>query len=44
VCLLRDAGLRAALAANGRRLVAERYDWAAVMPEFLGLVEKCVER
>jgi len=42
--LLRDAELRAALAANGRRLVAERYDWATVMPGFLELVEQCVER
>jgi len=44
VRLLRDANLRAGVAANGRRLVAERYDWAAVMPRFLKLVEQCVER
>jgi len=44
VRLLRDADLRAALAANGRLLVAERYDWAAVMPRFLKLVEQVAKR
>jgi glycosyltransferase involved in cell wall biosynthesis len=40
VDLLRDVGLRAKLAANGKRLVEEKYDWAAVMPRFLSLVER----
>ena len=43
VRLLRDADLRAALAANSRRLVAERYDWAIVMPKFLALVGRIAE-
>jgi glycosyltransferase involved in cell wall biosynthesis len=38
--LLGDSALRQQLAGNGYQLVAERYDWAAVMPHFLALVEK----
>lgn len=39
VRLLDDAELRARLARNGRRLVAERYDWNATLPRFLDFVE-----
>jgi glycosyltransferase involved in cell wall biosynthesis len=38
--LLGDPALRQRLADNGYRLVRERYDWAAIMPHFLSLVEK----
>lgn len=38
--LLNDAELRQQLAANAYRLVAKKYDWAAVMPSFLNLVER----
>jgi glycosyltransferase involved in cell wall biosynthesis len=38
--LLGDPALRQRLADNGYQLVRDRYDWAAVMPHFLSLVEK----
>lgn len=38
--VLGDPSLRQQMADNGYQLVRERYDWAAVMPNFLGLVEK----
>jgi glycosyltransferase involved in cell wall biosynthesis len=38
--LLSDPSLRQRLANNGYQLVCERYDWAAVMPHFLDLVER----
>jgi glycosyltransferase involved in cell wall biosynthesis len=38
--LLGDPPLRQRLADNAYQLVRERYDWAAVMPYFLGLVER----
>lgn len=37
--LLQDSQLRQRLADNAYRLVKEKYDWAAVMPRFLDLVE-----
>jgi len=40
VRLLRDAGLRDRLAANGYKLVRDYYDWAGAMPRFLQLVEE----
>ena len=39
VRLLRDAGLRQRLAHNARRLVKQRYDWAAIGERFVALVE-----
>jgi glycosyltransferase involved in cell wall biosynthesis len=42
--LLDDPAMRERLAANGRRLVAERYSWEAVWPTFLGLVERVASR
>jgi glycosyltransferase involved in cell wall biosynthesis len=38
--LLGDPTLRQRLADNGYQLAHERYDWAAVMPRFLDLVER----
>jgi len=38
--LLGDPDLRQRLSENGYQLVRERYDWAAVMPHFLNLVER----
>jgi glycosyltransferase involved in cell wall biosynthesis len=38
--LLGDPALRQKLADNGYQLVRERYDWAAVMPTFLNLIER----
>ena len=37
--ILRSPDLRARLAAGGRHLVEERYDWAVVGQRFLSLVE-----
>lgn len=34
VALLRDAGMRARIESEGRRLVVERYDWSAVAGDF----------
>ena len=42
--LLDDAGLRARMAANGRRLVAERFDWAAVGGELAAAYRRCLGR
>jgi len=42
VRLARDPGLRARLAYNARRLVEERYDWAAIGARFVDLVEAVV--
>ena len=42
VRLLRDGPLRQRLAANARRLVEERYDWAAIGQRFVRLVEEAV--
>jgi len=42
--LLSDANLRSRLAANARRLVEERYDWAAIGACFVSLVEETVGR
>jgi glycosyltransferase involved in cell wall biosynthesis len=38
--LLTEPGLRQRLAANAYRLVSEKYDWDAVMPQFLSLVDR----
>ncbi len=38
--LLGDAALRQSLVNQAHQLVRERYDWAAVMPDFLDLVER----
>lgn len=38
--LLRDPALRQRLADNARQLVRERYDWSAILPSFLDLVEE----
>ncbi|GAB4543403.1 MAG: glycosyltransferase family 4 protein [Anaerolineae bacterium] len=38
--LLADPGLRSRLADNASKLVRDRYDWAAVMPGFLDLIER----
>jgi glycosyltransferase involved in cell wall biosynthesis len=38
--LLQEPGLRQELAANAYQLVSEKYDWAAVMPQFLDLVDR----
>jgi len=38
--LLGDPTMRQRLADNGYQLVRDRYDWAAVMPRFLDLVER----
>jgi glycosyltransferase involved in cell wall biosynthesis len=38
--LLGDPGFGRALAEKGHQLVRERYDWPAVMPEFLDLLER----
>jgi glycosyltransferase involved in cell wall biosynthesis len=40
VRICREADLREQLAAEARCLVAERYDWSAVRPRFLQLVER----
>lgn len=37
--LLDDEGLRRRLAENGRRLIAQKYDWDVVQPQLLALVE-----
>jgi polysaccharide biosynthesis protein PslH len=42
VTLLRDAALRARLAANARRLVESRYDWGPIGRRFVDLVEAAV--
>lgn len=39
--LLRDPGLRTALAAVARRLVVDRYQWGDIGPGVCGLVENC---
>lgn len=44
VALLRDAGLRAALAEKARRLVQERYDWRQIGGRFVELVEQTANR
>jgi polysaccharide biosynthesis protein PslH len=44
VRLLREPGLRASLAANARRLVEQRYDWAQIGQRFVMLVEHAAER
>jgi glycosyltransferase involved in cell wall biosynthesis len=38
--MLGDPALRQRLIENGYHLVRERYNWAAVMPQFLGLIER----
>lgn len=38
--LLSESGLRQRLADNAYQLVSEKYDWAAVMPRFLSLVDR----
>ena len=40
--LLRESGLRAALAANARRLVEEKYDWQQIGARFVELVEQAI--
>lgn len=40
VRVLREAALRRSLAEAGRTLVQSRYDWGAVMPRFLDLVDE----
>jgi glycosyltransferase involved in cell wall biosynthesis len=42
VQLLRDPPLRQALTAEAGRLIAERYDWDVVAPQFLALVNKAM--
>lgn len=42
VNLLQDAGLRERLAGNAYRQVARHYNWPAVMPRFLQLVESVI--
>jgi glycosyltransferase involved in cell wall biosynthesis len=42
--LLEDRALAARLAANGRRLVEERYDWSAIGRHFVTLVEQAAAR
>lgn len=42
VRLLQDDALRQRLAANARRLIEARYDWAAIGARFVGLVEEVV--
>jgi len=44
VRLLRDADLRARLAANARRAVEARYDWRAIGQQFVELVESAVQK
>ncbi|MBN1920171.1 MAG: glycosyltransferase [Anaerolineae bacterium] len=44
VCLLREDALRARLAANARRLVEERYDWAHIGARFVELVENAYHK
>lgn len=41
VRLLRDESLRQRLAENAFQRVRQKYDWAALMPEFLELVQTC---
>jgi polysaccharide biosynthesis protein PslH len=43
VTMLRDAALRARLAANARRLVESRYDWEQIGRRFVELVKTTVE-
>jgi len=38
--LLRDQDLRQAIAAEGYKLVQEKYNWEAVMPHFLALIDE----
>ncbi len=40
--LLRSETLRQNLTSNAYRLVCEKYDWTAVAPHFLNLVERTV--
>jgi glycosyltransferase involved in cell wall biosynthesis len=40
LCLLGDPSLGRRLADNAYRLAREKYDWAAVMPRFLDLIER----
>jgi len=40
--LLQEPGLRQRLADKAYQVVCEKYDWAATMPRFLGLVERMV--
>ena len=42
ICLLEDPVLNKQIAENGRKLVAENYDWDIVMPNFLELVDRLV--
>lgn len=42
--LLKEPGLRQRLADNAYRRVAEKYDWAAVMPQFLSLVDRVASK
>jgi len=42
VQILRDSELRYRLAENAFQLVSSRYDWAAVMPGFLALLDRIV--
>ncbi len=44
IAVLKDAALRQRLADNGRQLVAEKYNWQAILPEFLSLVERVANR
>jgi glycosyltransferase involved in cell wall biosynthesis len=41
VRLLQDKSLRERLAENAFQLVSQKYDWAAMMPQFLNLVQNC---
>ena len=38
--LIREPGLSERLTDNAYQLIQEKYDWAAIMPQFLELVDK----
>ncbi len=40
ISVLKDAALRQKLAENGLQLVRQKYNWQAILPEFLSLVER----
>ena len=44
ISVLQDAALRRRLAENGAQLVREKYNWQAILPEFLSLVERVADR
>ncbi|MCQ3980457.1 MAG: glycosyl transferase family 1, partial [Anaerolineae bacterium] len=40
ICLLKDSHLRQELVNNAYQLVSEKYDWAAMTPRFLNVIER----